>query len=171
MATVFNVSDYFLAELTPENDITNLKLQKLCAYAQAMSLALLGESLFVEDLEAWTHGPVIPSLYRRYEQFGRRPLPSSGLSEAYARKFFEDKQKFVLELAKSYYGQFSAWELRQRSHRDFPGNFGSKEVISKEAIKKAFASDPLIVKLREGREQPSDRTIVSEQEFLDALAI
>ena len=112
MASALEVAHYFLSVQTPESDITNLKLQKLCAYAQALSLSLLDTPLFEEELEAWTHGPVIPEIYYEYEKYGRRPIPSTGLSERCARMPFSDEQKYVLETVGSYYGQYSAWALR-----------------------------------------------------------
>lgn len=175
MPKAIDVANYFLAAQTPENDITNLKLQKLCAYAQAMSLALLGRQLFTEELEAWTHGPVVPSLYWKFEKHNKDPLPSSGLSEKYAREVFDDEQKFILELTKHYYGVLSAWELRERSHRDFPGQFGSKRSIPPTAIQKAFENDPLVRKLKDNvtpcHFDPATDKLISEEEVFDALAL
>jgi uncharacterized phage-associated protein len=46
-------------------DITNLKLQKLLYYCQAWSLVFTGQALFAERIEAWVHGPVVPSIFRK----------------------------------------------------------------------------------------------------------
>jgi uncharacterized phage-associated protein len=54
--------------------LTNLKLQKFLYYAQAWYLALNGKPLFGEDLEAWVHGPVLPSQYDRFRDFHWRPI-------------------------------------------------------------------------------------------------
>jgi uncharacterized phage-associated protein len=58
------VADYYLVRLDPTagDSISNLKLQKLCYYAQAWSLALRGKPLFPERIEAWAQGPVVPEL-------------------------------------------------------------------------------------------------------------
>jgi uncharacterized phage-associated protein len=53
--------------------ITNLKLQKLLYYAQGWHLAHYGEHLFDDKFEAWVHGPVIPSIYRKYKK-GWQPI-------------------------------------------------------------------------------------------------
>ena len=173
VATARDTANYFLTVQTPENDITNLKLQKLCAYAQAMSLALLGRPLFDDEIEAWMHGPVVSSLYDAYEGYGSSPLPAPGLSRHYAREPFDDEQKFILELVDSYYGSFSAWTLRERSHRDFPGTFGSKEIISQDSIREAFSKDQTVVKLRKMRDNAtayvSTERLVSEEEVMNAL--
>jgi len=62
-SSVFDVADYFIANADPDEGITNLKLQKLCSYAQAFFLALHGHRFFASALEAWPHGPVIKGLY------------------------------------------------------------------------------------------------------------
>jgi len=64
MLTCHDVARYFLTLMSEENGdlISNLKLQKLVYYAQGSSLALWGNPLFSEKIEAWLHGPVIPVL-------------------------------------------------------------------------------------------------------------
>ena len=51
--------------------ISNLKLQKLLYYAQGCVLAITGNILFNDDIEAWEHGPVVPTIYHLYKTFGR----------------------------------------------------------------------------------------------------
>lgn len=66
------VADYILnyAKEHEITDVTNLKLQKLVYFAQGFVLAYLNYPLFVEDIEAWTYGPVIPRLYRMLRDNG-----------------------------------------------------------------------------------------------------
>jgi uncharacterized phage-associated protein len=54
--------------------ITLAKLQKLLYFAQARHLAMHGEPLFAGRFEAWSHGPVLRSVHRRFEHFGWRGL-------------------------------------------------------------------------------------------------
>lgn len=54
--------------------ITNLKLQKLLFYQQGFWLAEYGEPLFAERVEAWTYGPVVPTVYDRFKGYGRAAL-------------------------------------------------------------------------------------------------
>ena len=60
MATVFDVAFYILDKL---GDMSTMKLQKLCYYAQAWSLAWDGFPLFDEEFQAWANGPVCRELY------------------------------------------------------------------------------------------------------------
>lgn len=54
--------------------IDQMKLQKLLYYAQAWHLAIKGQPLFDDDIEAWPWGPVVRSIYGRTKVFGRLPI-------------------------------------------------------------------------------------------------
>jgi uncharacterized phage-associated protein len=62
MTSVLDVAWYFVKKGNGDNSITQLKLQKLCYYAQGFHLAIFGVRLFVEDIEAWDYGPVVCEL-------------------------------------------------------------------------------------------------------------
>lgn len=49
--------------------MTNMKLQKLLYYAQSLHLAVYGEPLFADEIQAWRYGPVCPPAYQLYCQF------------------------------------------------------------------------------------------------------
>ena len=68
---MMQAAKYFLAQASEDAGdlISNLKLQKLVYYAQGFHLALYDEPLFLEAIEAWTHGPVVPDLYRHYKKY------------------------------------------------------------------------------------------------------
>lgn len=148
MATALDVAFVFLAAAPSEDFLTNLKLQKLCAYAQAVSLAYAGQPLFEEDIEAWTHGPVVPSVYEKFKDNGAQPLAPPFTWEVACEKLNEP-ETFIVQMVWTAYGRFTAWALRDLSHWDFPGRFGSKMVISKDAIKSAFAGNRLVKMMRQ----------------------
>jgi uncharacterized phage-associated protein len=60
MADVFDVAAFFvqMANLSADDQMTNLKLNKLLYYAQGASLARTGNTLFNDSIEAWPYGPV-----------------------------------------------------------------------------------------------------------------
>ena len=170
MATALDVAHYFLA-VAPEDGITHLKLEKLVSYAQAVCLAYLGQPLFQEDIEAWKLGPVVRSVFDEFKSNGKAPIPAK-FSEHQAREAFTDEQKFVLELVAGHYGVYEAWALVEKSHREFPGIFGSGDVILKETIASAFENSRLVMKLKGAAtriDAPMGIT-VSGKEILDALA-
>lgn len=169
MPTALEVANYFLAT-APQDTMTNLKLEKMCAYAQAVSLAYLGNPLFDESIEAWDHGPVIPTVYHEFKGNGRIPIEPR-YSESYAVLPFNERQCLVLSAVNATYGVYAPWALREMSHRDFPGDFGSSKIISQEAIKEAFKQNALVLRLRstDWAERGGDDVILSERDFWNAL--
>lgn len=51
--------------------VTPLQVQKLVYLAHGWNLAIFGEPLIDEPVEAWPYGPVVPSVYHEFKSFGR----------------------------------------------------------------------------------------------------
>lgn len=117
--TAHDVAKYILASVDPEvgDLISNLKLQKLCYYAQGFSLALLGRPLFDDPIAAWQHGPVVPAVYHAYKEFGANAIPAP--ADIDFSRFSQDERDLLDEVY-STYGQFSAWKLRNMTHEEPP---------------------------------------------------
>ena len=114
--TASTVADFFLTFCQEHGDvITHLKLQKLVYYAQAWHLALKGKPLFEEQIEAWVHGPVTPSVYSRFKKSGWAPISVAPVKPALAAAV----QKHLIEVF-SVYGHFSAWDLERMTHQEEP---------------------------------------------------
>jgi len=72
---VKTVALFFLELGYKENiEITHMKLQKLVYFAHGWCLAIVGEPLIQESVEAWPYGPVIGNLYQWLKQFGSGPI-------------------------------------------------------------------------------------------------
>ena len=144
------VADFFLANADPDDTITHLKLQKMCAYAQAFSLALRGKTLFGDALEAWPHGPVVRRLYEEFRANGKSPITTETSAED-SRLPFDEEELYVLETVNSYYGAYAPPRLRNMSHADFPGDFGNpaRPVISNEDVRRRFDQHKAIRAIRE----------------------
>lgn len=58
--------------------ISNLKLQKILYFIQAYFLinSKSKKPCFVERIEAWDLGPVVPEAYREYKQYGSGDIPT-----------------------------------------------------------------------------------------------
>jgi uncharacterized phage-associated protein len=52
----------------------HMQLQKLLYYAQGYLLGMSGNILFNDKIEAWRHGPVVPSVYAAYQQYGGKTI-------------------------------------------------------------------------------------------------
>ena len=138
MLSARDVAEYFLS-LVNEDDgelISHLKLQKLVYYAQGFSLAIFGTPMFPEDIEAWTHGPVVPDLYSEYKHYGSGALP---IPAEIDQSKYDAETRWLLEEISEVYGQFSASGLRNLTHREPPWqNTPSGETISHQALKAYF---------------------------------
>ncbi len=64
MASVFDVAQYICDKKKP---ISAIKLQKLVFYSKAWSLVWDEDPLFPEEVQAWAHGPVVPTLYAAHK--------------------------------------------------------------------------------------------------------
>jgi uncharacterized phage-associated protein len=125
------------------DDITHLKLQKLLYYAQAWHLANYDVSLFDEDMQAWAHGPVVPTVWRIYKEFGWNPLPPERPPN------IEAGLRSYLEVVFGQYGGFTAKKLEELTHSEVPwrearGNIPPEakceNVISKKTMRDYYRS-------------------------------
>ena len=107
------VANFFINKAKSEDDsITLMKLSKLVYIAHGWSLALLGEPLIKESIEAWKFGPVIESLYHEFKRFGNRPIDLLAVED-------EIQDKHILKLLNKIwdgYKEYSAYELSNWTH-------------------------------------------------------
>ncbi len=144
MPSASHIAKYFLAHSCDRDEgdlISNLKLQKLLYYAQGFSLAIYGRPLFPDRLEAWTHGPVVPSVYREYSYCGSGAIPEP--SDFDLANYDEDT-KSLLDEVYSVYGQYSAWKLANTTHQEPPWKDayrrGASTEISLDSMRDYFAT-------------------------------
>jgi uncharacterized phage-associated protein len=110
------VADWFLSHVdrASGDSITHLKLQKLVYYAQAWFLANFNKPLFNEDVEAWAHGPVVPSLWSRFKDSRWEALPAS------PHRPLGDEIETFLQAVMDAYGKFEAKYLEDMTHQERP---------------------------------------------------
>jgi uncharacterized phage-associated protein len=114
--TADEVADYFIALAHQRGaSVNNLKLQKLLYYAQAWHLALYDRPLFPEKFQAWISGPVVPSIYWRFKEFGWHELPPPERAPHFATEPLE----FLEEVASEYLSA-DEYELEQTSRQEAP---------------------------------------------------
>jgi uncharacterized phage-associated protein len=66
--------------------LSPMKLLKLVYFAHGWHLALKGEPLLNERVEAWRYGPVVPSLYHEFKRFGNGPITDEAREDVIERK-------------------------------------------------------------------------------------
>ena len=139
MYKVNDIAKYFLVLSDPKvgDLISNLKLQKLCYYAQGFHLALHDKKLFPEKIEAWTHGPVIRELYQKYKKYGDGVIPTPG---SFDISIYDKNTQELLDEVYSVYGQYSAWKLRNMTHEEPPWKEAKESAssISPSSMKEYF---------------------------------
>lgn len=121
MANVMNVANYLLAKASKSegerSQLSNLKLQKLLYYVQGFHAVLLKRPAFDDRIEAWMHGPVIPSVYHEFKAYGNGQIPPAMPLEAV--DIDEETAELVDEVF-NVYAQHSAWHLRNLTHDEDP---------------------------------------------------
>lgn len=118
------VANEFLA--IPNNDITLLKLLKLCYIAQGFSLAILDRPIFDNEIEAWRYGPVIPALYHEFKHFGSEKIDEKSQYSYLDDNFnfiseiptlTNDEDKKIIQIVWNLYGIYSGGDLVDMTHR------------------------------------------------------
>ncbi|MEN8221070.1 MAG: type II toxin-antitoxin system antitoxin SocA domain-containing protein [Pseudomonadota bacterium] len=139
-----DVANWFINQFDKESGdvITHLKLQKLLYFSEAWCQVLLDRELFSENMEAWSHGPVVREVFNQFKSFGWNPLDATDdVIE------FDSEVKDVLLQVMETYGNVSAKALEHLTHQDIPWKEArgdlSPEVkcsnsISKQSLKSFF---------------------------------
>lgn len=112
MASVHDLAAYIL---TAQGPMSAMKLQKLCYYSQAYSVAWFNETIFKEPIKAWTNGPVVPSLWQEHKgMFFVERNPKGNPSRLSAR------DKAVADAIMDSMGGLSGKQLSDRTHEEAP---------------------------------------------------
>lgn len=134
-------------------DMTHMQLQKLVYLAHGWNLAVNGDLLTRDDIEAWSYGPVIRRLYDALTKFGRAAIPRlirwgedtpfSSDDDGPAIEDFSTDEKAVLDSVWDNYGSFPAFKLSALTHEpNTPWHAafqsGRNKVISPDSIKAYF---------------------------------
>jgi uncharacterized phage-associated protein len=120
-----------------DNDVSNMKLQKLLYYVQGFSLAMNGEPIFTDPIKAWDHGPVVPPVYEEYKAYGSNVIPPPES----APTGLNGDQRDLIEEVFDVYGQYAALRLRNMTHDETPWKATPRNgEISHEIMKSFFST-------------------------------
>jgi uncharacterized phage-associated protein len=156
----FDVAEYVLefCEKELSNPITNEQLQKILYYIQGEYIALYGEAIFENIIEAWDIGPVIPDIYCKYYDYLSAPITGIRAN----RELFEEDKELIAEIAKSK-SFIEIDKLTQMIKNEFPWKCsyekGEKNEIPIEVIRDYFAYS--------AREEIEIEFIDNDNEFID----
>lgn len=137
MARIVDVADYILQNM---GEMTTMKLQKLCFYAQSWSLVWDENPLFHTVIQAWANGPVSPELYRLHA--GQFKI-GSGFFKGNPSSL-TSAEKETIDAVIGHYGKMSAVQLSEMTHRERPwlearGNTPPGEKSNNEITQSAMA--------------------------------
>ena len=97
---------------------THLQVQKLVYISHGFMLAIHDRPLFYDDVEAWSHGPTIPSIYGAFERWGSGVIGNTTTSSSPCTpppspppKQFDDEERKVIDSVYENYGKFSGYHL------------------------------------------------------------
>lgn len=120
-------------DIVPEY-ITNLKLQKLLYFVQAICLMVFGKKAFPEKIVAWSYGPVVKEVYQQYKQNHAGEI----ISETNVKNISSGLYKIIDEVINSY-GSIEANKLIDFTHEEEPWiNTEINKEIDIELIKSYF---------------------------------
>lgn len=152
LKNIFTVSNKMIGVISyifeRMDEVTPLMLQKLLYYIQGFSFALNDREMFIENCEAWVHGPVYKDVYNIFKHFRYNVIddPKFVMLEGY-KKYLDDKDKNIINLVVNTFGQYGGKVLEKTTHKESPwliarngysDNVPSNEIISKETIKEYF---------------------------------
>ena len=116
-----------------------LKLQKLLYFAQAISLVRNDRPMFKDAIGAWSHGPVVQSVYKKYQDYGRKPIACE-IDDGNFELTKEDVA--VLEDTLETFKKYTGVQLRNITHKHLPWKEVFKEdrnyTIKNNRIKKYY---------------------------------
>ena len=156
---MYNVIDVcrYIINYSNEHDysISNLKLQKLLYFVQAMFLCAKGAKCFRESIEAWDFGPVVPEAYRAFKNYGGGEIPQiksyfvfdenvlwNIRKEEYNDNTIDTDDKKYINAVIDKFSDYTASDLVELTHNQRPWIDAYKsrknKVITPEAIKEFF---------------------------------
>ena len=136
MANVFDAAKYILEQL---GEMSTMKLQKLCYYAQAWSLVWDDVPLFNEEFEAWANGPVCPELFYKTQGI----FSVTAKDETGGTGDLSEDKNDTIDAVLEHYGNHNAQWLSQLTHMEDPWNdarkgipigVGCSNIITKESM-------------------------------------
>ncbi|MBR5229724.1 MAG: DUF4065 domain-containing protein [Firmicutes bacterium] len=149
---LFSLSGKLLSSISyifeKTEEITPLALQKMLYYIQGIHMVNFGQPLFVEDCQAWTHGPAYKEVYELFKTFKYSPIEDKRFAILRDRfKELTEDEIATIDLVLNSFGLYSGKTLEIITHKEEPWiheregllpDEPSNNVISKDEIKQYF---------------------------------
>lgn len=124
MYEAIEIAKYIINKCIEYNrPVSNLQLQKILYYVQGEYIKITGgDILFNDKIEAWTYGPVVPSVYYEFNGFS-----SSDINLIYDVKDIEFRVREIIDPIIEEKSLLSAWKLVENTHNEIPWKTSYKE--------------------------------------------
>lgn len=123
--------------------VTNLKLQKMMYYLQGYYAKQFEDALFEDEIVHWPYGPVVPTVYFEFCQFGAAEIQIAPVDQPFADYSKVEKQllKRVVEACL----EMPTSILVEKTHSETPWKIASdRDIIPFDSIMEFFGKhDPL----------------------------
>lgn len=135
---ILNNAKYIISYFSDnDKEITNLKIQKLLYFLEAIYMVVSDEkSLFNENFYAWNFGPVSDAVYEQYKNFGRTPI-------VLEEKVMIPKYNLVyIKILFDLFANYTSYQLVALSHlpsspwHDIYVKYGENDIPNNEIIEK-----------------------------------
>ena len=100
--------------LRKDTKSTPMHVLKLVYLSHGWMLGLYGEELINEPVEAWTYGPVVPSIYYAYKEFRADPVTTDPINRTGS---LGKNQKTIITAVVHGYRDYTAIQLSNITHR------------------------------------------------------
>ena len=101
-------------DIEPEY-ITNLKIQKLLYFVQALCLLVFNKEAFDEKIMAWSYGPVVKEVYQKYKDNKNKEIVISKKS-----KRISNGLELIINKVIDGYGDMETTKLIDFTHEERP---------------------------------------------------
>lgn len=115
MYKIFDVANCFLKK----EPMDQKKVQKLCYYTQAWSMALNNRPMIDCEFEAWAHGPVCRELWKKLHEYTYFDIPQDVLKDI-ALPITDINDIELIERVWETYKDFDGYQLEILTHQETP---------------------------------------------------
>ena len=149
-------------------EITNLLLQKVLYYVKAISEIFEGESIILEPCEAWKFGPVFPSVYEKYREYGKQEIEIN-LSKEYVNELLSEKEKQVTDYVMNTFGIYNAWFLKDLTHLEEPWIAARKGLSEDDASRNQMDEEIISSYFAKINKKNNLKTIVGVEAYINDM--
>lgn len=118
-------------------DITNLQLQKVMYYIQGQFMNEFGYRAFKEDILCWDYGPVVESVWKKFNKFGRYPI----FQKFETNIQLNSKELLIIKKVLHEKLNMNIWDLVDETHSELPWKHAFESghsIISNRDMEKYF---------------------------------